>query len=558
MSPGALPREPRPWKPDWMRMRSSGLLAALALGLVLPIGLTEGGAAAEHNVALLCRMPVTPSQVNEFSLDLHVSIALAATPTAGASLPVAAAVTMEPMTNPADFSVTVGPFDLAMFVEGAASPLRFTGPEQVLHTGASLTNPIAEFDGSIEITGAPGSQLVFDAYRFTYSIRLDAGGPVVSCVPADGVPVRLFSARIHEPIRAACKGVAATILGTDADDTIVGTQGDDVISLGAGHDTVFGLGGDDQICGGHGDDEIMGGPGLDQLFGEGGRDTLIGGVDHDVVDGGGQIDTCQSGTSKRCESSPAAHQRTLRLECRVWLSRVPPLYQDFFLDVHARVAAPGAVESGGVAAVDVSFETELSGPGVPGSMQASVVVVGATRSLLHAEASSDGEHPGALAELQFEVPVGIAGERLTIEFSGLDYPVTIPGFGSTFASCRSGDVLSPILLNIPVLAPSATCKGSVPRIAGSPHDDVLVGTSGDDVIQAGAGNDVVFGLGGDDIICGSHGDDVLLGGGGADLLYGEGGRDDARGGSGQDLVHGGGQTDRCSSGTPIACELPGN
>ena len=541
-----------------MRIRSSVFLAALALGLVLPSGLADRAGAVDRGVTLQCRMPVSPTLVNEFSLDLHVSIALAATPIAGASLPVAAAVTMEPMTNPADFSVTVGPFDLAMFVEGAASPLRFTGPEQVLHTGASLTNPIAEFDGTIDVTGAPGSQLLFDAYRFTYSIRLDGGGPVVSCVPADGVPVRLFSARIHEPIRAACKGVAATILGTDADDTIVGTEGDDVISLGAGHDTVFGLGGDDQICGGHGDDEIMGGPGLDQLFGEGGRDTLIGGVDHDVVDGGGQIDTCQSGTSKRCESSPAAHQRTLRLECRVWLSRVPPLYQDFFLDVHARVAAPVAVEAGGVAAVDVSFVTERSGPGVPGPMQASVVVVGATRSLHRAEAALDGEHPGSLAELQLKTSVGTAGERLTIEFYGLDYPVTIPGFASTFASCRSADVPAPILLNIPVLGPAPTCKGSFPGIVGSAHNDVLVGTPGDDVIQAGAGNDVVFGLGGNDLICGSHGDDVLLGGGGEDRLYGEGGRDDVRGGSGQDFVHGGGQADRCSSGTPIACELLGN
>src|SRR5919198_4121636 len=75
------------------------------------------------------------------------------------------------------------------------------------------------------------------------------------------------------------KPTAATILGTQGNDTITGKPGRDVIA---------GLGGDDVIDGGGGNDLICGGGGNDQLFGGAGEDVLSGEAGGAVLDGAGQ------------------------------------------------------------------------------------------------------------------------------------------------------------------------------------------------------------------------------------------------------------------------------
>jgi Ca2+-binding RTX toxin-like protein len=75
------------------------------------------------------------------------------------------------------------------------------------------------------------------------------------------------------------KPVAATIVGTQGNDTLTGTSGRDVIA---------GLGGDDVIDGGGGNDLICGGDGNDRLTGGAGEDVLSGDAGDDVLDGGNQ------------------------------------------------------------------------------------------------------------------------------------------------------------------------------------------------------------------------------------------------------------------------------
>lgn len=93
-----------------------------------------------------------------------------------------------------------------------------------------------------------------------------------------------------------CRGIVATIVGTDGRDELVGTQGRDVIVGGGGWDRIRGRGGNDLICGGNGADRIRGGPGNDRLFGgpdgyipENGPfgDTLRGGPGDDRLRGVG-------------------------------------------------------------------------------------------------------------------------------------------------------------------------------------------------------------------------------------------------------------------------------
>ncbi len=110
----------------------------------------------------------------------------------------------------------------------------------------------------------------------------------------------------HASPRAAapghtCDGRAATIVGTDGDDTIAGTSGNDVIWAGPGDDVVHAGPGNDLVCGNRGADLLVGGSGDDRLlggedsvyFGRAGQyvggDTLRGGAGDDYLDVG--VDT---------------------------------------------------------------------------------------------------------------------------------------------------------------------------------------------------------------------------------------------------------------------------
>jgi Ca2+-binding RTX toxin-like protein len=85
---------------------------------------------------------------------------------------------------------------------------------------------------------------------------------------------------------AICRGVAATIVGTNGSDARTGSQGRDVIVALGGNDTISGLGGNDVICGGAGKDNLKGGKGKDTLLGQKGKDALTGGGSRDFCKGG--------------------------------------------------------------------------------------------------------------------------------------------------------------------------------------------------------------------------------------------------------------------------------
>jgi Ca2+-binding RTX toxin-like protein len=63
-----------------------------------------------------------------------------------------------------------------------------------------------------------------------------------------------------------CRGVAATIVGTNGADEIEGTRKRDVIVALAGNDEIDGNGGNDLICAGAGRDDVDGGSGNDRIY----------------------------------------------------------------------------------------------------------------------------------------------------------------------------------------------------------------------------------------------------------------------------------------------------
>jgi Ca2+-binding RTX toxin-like protein len=125
----------------------------------------------------------------------------------------------------------------------------------------------------------------------TQDTNLSACAPGTTPPPATGPPPTLPSGA-----PATCRGVQATIVGTNGSDARTGSQGQDVIVALGGNDTLSGVGGNDVICGGAGKDSLRGGKGKDSLLGQKGKDGLNGGPSRDFCKGGKGTDT-----ASKCE-----------------------------------------------------------------------------------------------------------------------------------------------------------------------------------------------------------------------------------------------------------------
>ena len=99
------------------------------------------------------------------------------------------------------------------------------------------------------------------------------------------------------------------------------------------------------------------------------------------------------------------------------------------------------------------------------------------------------------------------------------------------------------VIQSPVAAGRATCRGETATIVGRDSSEFVAGTNGDDVIVARGGNDYVDGKRGDDLICGNGGSDHLVAGSGRDELSGGGGEDTHVGGASTILMDGGSDQD---------------
>ena len=120
--------------------------------------------------------------------------------------------------------------------------------------------------------------------------------------------------RVVEAQAATCRGRAANVVGTSAEDLLFGTPGNDVIVARASSDRIFSLGGRDLICAGggsdvvrsgRGGDHVIAGRGRDRLIGRGGRDRLRGNAGRDRILGGRGADLLAGGRGRdRCFGGP--------------------------------------------------------------------------------------------------------------------------------------------------------------------------------------------------------------------------------------------------------------
>ena len=133
--------------------------------------------------------------------------------------------------------------------------------------------------------------------RIASLLSLRRGALVVLALCLTAGALAMAADESAEAATADCRGLKATVTGSDGPDRIVGKPGRDVIQANGGNDTVDGGGGGDLICGGQGDDVLRGGASFDALHGDEGNDTLFGGAEDDVLFGGPGDDPTLDGGS---------------------------------------------------------------------------------------------------------------------------------------------------------------------------------------------------------------------------------------------------------------------
>ncbi|HVE23798.1 MAG TPA: CHRD domain-containing protein [Sporichthya sp.] len=185
----------------------------------------------------------------------------------------------------------------AAHIHGPAAPGR-NGPVVVDLLGFPTGKTEGEFRRAFDVSADLVDALKDGKlYLNIHSVTLPSGELRGQLTPVGSQNTRRASA-------ATCRGLAATMVGTNDDDTLTGTAGRDVIVGLGGNDRIRGLGGADVLCGGPGDDILLGGDGRDRLYGGIGRDTLrgeygndrlVGGAGDDILVGGPGEDSANGG-----------------------------------------------------------------------------------------------------------------------------------------------------------------------------------------------------------------------------------------------------------------------
>jgi Ca2+-binding RTX toxin-like protein len=260
----------------------------------------------------------------------------------------------------------------------------------------------------------------------------------------------------------------------------------------------------------HDDTMVAGSMGL-VFKGLGGTDSLIGGVGDDIFEGGQGADTINGGGGR-----------------------------DFAI----------YMDSGEAVAVNLSTRTATGGDAVGDILTSIDNLVGSKQNdtltgsnlsnyifgyrgndLLYGEEGDDSLEGGRGADTMFG---GTGSDYVTYNHSFEAVYVNL-----STASLAGGHALGDILIGVENLAGSRhndTVIGDsiANKLHGRLGDDDLSGASGDDALYGDEGNDTLLGESGNDALYGSTGANLLIGGLGNDLLVSESAADTLQGGSGND------------------------
>lgn len=169
--------------------------------------------------------------------------------------------------------------------------------------GGKVTCPLGSLNPvGVQYGGAPATVTIVVVPRATGTIRNTASVKGDQKDPVSANNKATATTRVIG--NAACRGVAATVVGTGGNDELLGTSGPDVIVAFGGNDRIVARAGQDLICAGRGNDyvgagtaadKVFAGPGRDRLLGSGGPDLLKGSGGSDVLKGGRGSDRLRGG-----------------------------------------------------------------------------------------------------------------------------------------------------------------------------------------------------------------------------------------------------------------------
>jgi Ca2+-binding RTX toxin-like protein len=398
---------------------------------------------------------------------------------------------------------------------------------------------------------------------------------------ASGAPAEALA------VAPTCRGVPATIVGTDGNDRLVGTSGADVIVGGPGSDDIFGGRGDDLICGGPtrprtffgdpifqfltggpGDDTVVGGRGPDEVFGDDGADVLIGKSGRDSMGGGDGLDSMRGGPGGDNLDGNGADDQLFGGQDGDFIndeSGANTLMggegRDFIL------SGPGNETINGGSGRDHADYVEILSPsGSAGHCRR------ITADLSQGTASGIGFGVDVLQDIE-NISTGGGNDVLIGDDGPNNFYAGVPCFGkpSPTESVTGNGGVDRVLFSDPFAGESASGRvrvdlanhtarlgndggspvsyslDSIENVTGTEFRDVLLGDARPNLLDAGAfsSGDVIKGRGGSDELTGKFAGDRLLGGSGDDILLGNGGVDHLDGGPGSNRNDGGTGIDTC-------------
>lgn len=320
-----------------------------------------------------------------------------------------------------------------------------------------------------------------------------------------------------EAARSKCFGRRPTIVANGrGHHNVRGTRGRDVILVKRGSATIKARGGDDLICGGSRGDRIKGGSGEDRVKAGRGRDVVRGGKGFDRIRGGGGDDSLFG-------DRDVDHVRGWRGDDFIVLGQV---------GVDNKQVAWGGPGNDEIYGSEESEEVYGgSGDDLIVGREGTTVEYG-WEDLLHGQAGNDhiitgtGEGDAEPASNSFGGP----GNDILEDLDGGGTLAGGPGddelIGPDEACCASLDYSgSESGVTVDLGAGVATGEGTdsisgrLPRVYGSPQDDILIGDDEANSLSGREGDDELHGAGGDDLIRGDLGHDALDGGPGDDTAH---------------------------------------
>ncbi|MCK6452522.1 MAG: VCBS domain-containing protein, partial [Alphaproteobacteria bacterium] len=378
------------------------------------------------------------------------------------------------------------------------------------------------------IAGTYGSVVIAEDGSYTYT--LDNNDLETQALSTGEQVTEVFSYTVEDE-----QGVKSTatlsIAINGSDDTIVGDGGNNLLSGTGGRDTIQGLGGNDTLDGLGGADLLQGGDGNDVLTGGAGADTLQGATGNDtgtdtavyVTSGAGVTVDLATGTGTGGDADGDT------------LSGIENLLGSGHNDTLTGNSAANVLDgAGGSDRLDggAGNDTLIGGAGADS-------LVGGTDSdwASYATAAS-----GVQASLS--APGGNTGDAAGDTYAGIE----------NLAGSSHNDVL--------------IGDGNANVLDGSDGDDTLDGGAGGDSLIGGTGSDTAsYGASGTGVavdleagtatggeaqgdslsgienVIGSTGNDALIGDSNANVLSGGAGSDNINGGAGNDTLDGGGDFD---------------